>query len=76
MVKERSFRTEVGPSVGLGNKTIWCFLLSGYGCLLEKAGSSRSPVLDHGFGSVEATSSVEGLSPISALGPFPGFPKA
>ena len=76
MVKERSFRSKVGPGVGLGIKALWCFLLSGYGGLLEKAGSSRSTLLDHGFGSVEFTSSVEGLSSISTLGPFPGFSKA
>ncbi len=76
LVKEGSFRSEVGPGFGLGNRTIWCFLLGGYGCLLEKEGSSSSPLLDYGFGSVEPTSSVEGLSSISALGPFPGFPKA
>jgi hypothetical protein len=76
MVKERSFRSKVGSGVGLGNKALWCFLLSGYGCLLEKEGPSWSALLDHGFRSVEFTSSVEGLSSISALGPFPGFPKA
>jgi hypothetical protein len=76
MVKERSFRPEVGSGFGLGNKAIWCFFLSGYGCLLEKAGSSRSALLDHGFGSVEFTSSVEGLSSFSTLGSFPGFSKA
>jgi len=76
MVEERSFRSEVGPGVGLGNKALWCFLLSGYGCLLEKEGSSRSALLDHGFRSVEFASSVEGLSSSSTLGSFPGFSKA
>jgi hypothetical protein len=76
MVKERSFRSEVGPGVGLGNKVLWCFLLSGYGRSLEKAGSARSALLDYGFRSVEFTSSVEGLSSISTLGSFSGFPKA
>ena len=76
MVEERSFRSEVGPGVGLGNQALCCLLLSGYGCLLEKEGSSRSALLDHGFRSVGFTSSVEGLSSISTLGSFSGFPKA
>ena len=76
MVEERSFRSEVGSGVGLGIKALWCLFFSGYGCLLEKEGSSRSALLDHGFRSVEFTSSVEGLSSISTLGSFPGFPKA